>query len=389
MGRRQRGSPTQVDPASLDDAALVEHLVDARGLAPPRATAPTSASTAATSSPPAGSSPAPPAGASTRWPSPASSPAARRSPAASRRCPAGAWSPATTSTSLAAVELPGPARPPSPAAGPTADAHDHATPRPPCASRCPPASATHWDGLLADARATYGVRDSNGLLTAAWPVGLLRRAMLEAGRRLAVARRGCTTPEHAVELTVDEVVAMPHRCRRRAHRRRRRRPGRAPPGALGARRRRPRSVRRRTSPSTPCPPAMRDMSAAVMGLRDFGIIADADADPLHGIGIGAGTVTGRALRRRRPLRGVLARFEPGDIMVTAGTCPAWNAILAHAGGVITEEGGPLSHAAVIARELGLPAVIGCAHALAAIPDGATVELDAVSGAVRVIEGSPG
>ena len=107
---------------------------------------------------------------------------------------------------------------------------------------------------------------------------------------------------------------------------------------------------------------MRDMSAAVMGIRDFGIIADADAEPLHGTGIGAETVTGRACVAVDPSEAIL-RFEPGDIMVTAGTCPAWNAILAHAGGVITEEGGPLSHAAVIARELGLPAIIGCAHAL--------------------------
>ena len=99
-------------------------------------------------------------------------------------------------------------------------------------------------------------------------------------------------------------------------------------------------------------------------------------------------MTGRACVALDPTE-AFVRFEPGDIVVTAGTCPAWNAILALAGGVITEEGGPLSHAAVIARELGLPALIGCAGAMTQIPDGATVELDAGAGAVRVIERAAG
>ena len=51
---------------------------------------------------------------------------------------------------------------------------------------------------------------------------------------------------------------------------------------------------------------------------------------------------------------------------------------------MTEEGGPLSHAAVIARELGLPALVGAAEALALVPDGATVELDPVAGTIRVL-----
>jgi phosphohistidine swiveling domain-containing protein len=52
--------------------------------------------------------------------------------------------------------------------------------------------------------------------------------------------------------------------------------------------------------------------------------------------------------------------------------------------VVTEEGGPLSHAAVIARELALPAIIGAAGAVAQVPDGATVELDARTGRLRVL-----
>ena len=110
--------------------------------------------------------------------------------------------------SLAAVELP--VRPDRRAATgrPTADAHDHADDAEAALrEQVPAGERDHWDGLLADARATYGVRDSNGLLTAAWPVGLLRRALLDAGRRLH-GRGALHAPEHALELTVDEVVAL-------------------------------------------------------------------------------------------------------------------------------------------------------------------------------------
>lgn len=104
--------------------------------------------------------------------------------------------------------------------------------------------------------------------------------------------------------------------------------------------------------------------------------------PLTGVGIGTEVARGRACVATDPSE-ALARFEPGDILVTSGTCPAWNALLAHAGGVVTEEGGPLSHAAVIAREVGLPALIGTAGAMT-IPDGASVELDPRAGTVRVL-----
>ena len=63
--------------------------------------------------------------------------------------------------------------------------------------------------------------------------------------------------------------------------------------------------------------------------------------------------------------------------------------LSIAGAVVVEEGGLLSHAAVIARELGLPAIIGAAGAMDAIPDGAVVEVDPVAGRVRVLAGGTG
>jgi phosphohistidine swiveling domain-containing protein len=59
-------------------------------------------------------------------------------------------------------------------------------------------------------------------------------------------------------------------------------------------------------------------------------------------------------------------------------------VLAVCGAVVTEEGGALAHAAVLARELGLPAVVGAAGALGTIPDGAQVEVDPGAGTVRLV-----
>jgi pyruvate,water dikinase len=247
----------------------------------------------------------------------------------------------------------------------------------------PEADRAEWDLLLSDARVTYGVRDDNGLLTVAWPVGFVRRAMLELGDRL-VARSGLDHREQAVELTVDELVDALHGA----------------PGAIDAETARARAAERRRLSAEPAPavlgpevplplavlpPAMQLMARGLLTLRDLGVTPPGERTPLRGVGIGDHPVTGRACVAAEPTE-ALARFEPGDIVVTAGTAPAWNTVLALSGGVITEEGGPLSHAAVIARELGLPALVGTAEAVTLIPDGATIELDPVSGTVRVIPG---
>jgi len=132
------------------------------------------------------------------------------------------------------------------------------------------------------------------------------------------------------------------------------------------------------------PPAMRLMTRALLMLRDMGVTPPGERPPLRGVGIGTEAVTGRACVASDPSE-ALARFEPGDILITQGTCPAWNAVLALAGGIVTEEGGPLSHAAVIARELGLPALVGTAEATTRVPDGASVLLDPVAGVVQRLD----
>jgi pyruvate,water dikinase len=106
-------------------------------------------------------------------------------------------------------------------------------------------------------------------------------------------------------------------------------------------------------------------------------------EPLHGTGIGDTTYRGTA----RVVTGAddaFARLEDGDVLIASFTGPAYNSILGLVGAMVVEEGGPLCHAAIVARELGITAVIGAAGATTLVADGAKVEVDPVAGAVRVL-----
>jgi pyruvate,water dikinase len=100
----------------------------------------------------------------------------------------------------------------------------------------------------------------------------------------------------------------------------------------------------------------------------------------HPAGIGWGT--GRAVVVNCECE--LARVAPGDILVTRVAGPALSHILPQLGGVVAELGGSTSHLASLARERGIPAVLGVLDATEAIPDGAQVAVDGVAGVVRWI-----
>jgi len=78
----------------------------------------------------------------------------------------------------------------------------------------------------------------------------------------------------------------------------------------------------------------------------------------------------------------LSRVAPGDILVTRVAGPALSHILPRVGGVVAELGGSTSHLASLARERGIPAVLGVLDATRRIPDGAQVAVDGVAGVVR-------
>ena len=134
------------------------------------------------------------------------------------------------------------------------------------------------------------------------------------------------------------------------------------------------------------PPAMAELvSVVATTVEEMGMGAGQADDvrpSLTGLGIGTLPFTGRAVVATSAEQ-ALERLQPGDVLVTLTTSPAYNLVLSMVGGLVTAEGGPVCHAAVLSRELGLPAVIGVRDALTSIPDGAIVELDPSAGLVRV------
>jgi len=83
------------------------------------------------------------------------------------------------------------------------------------------------------------------------------------------------------------------------------------------------------------------------------------------------------------------RLEKGDVLVANATDPSWTPLFLTAGAVVLETGGPLSHAAIVAREFGLPAVLNVPQATRILTDGETVAVDGTAGVVdRLDKGSP-
>jgi pyruvate,water dikinase len=109
---------------------------------------------------------------------------------------------------------------------------------------------------------------------------------------------------------------------------------------------------------------------------------DLPAGALVGLAVSAGTVEGRA---RVILDMADAEFEPDDILVTAFTDPSWSPVFVAVKGLVTEVGGLMTHGAVIAREYGLPAVVGVEHATRLIPDGRRIRLHGTDGYVELLD----
>ncbi|MGH9306902.1 MAG: PEP-utilizing enzyme [Acidimicrobiales bacterium] len=249
--------------------------------------------------------------------------------------------------------------------------------------RVPARERERFDLLAGDALATYGLRDENGPHNVQIPAGLLRRALLEVGRRLA-GREQIADPAHIFEMSLDEVrsflsppptMAGPS-ASDLAGRARRRSVTSAftPPATLGP-----------ETPDVPIealPPALGAMSGAMI-LALESVQGGGHPLPLCGDGIGTEVVRGRACVAS-DAADALARLEPGDILVTTTTTPAHNALLALVGGLVAAQGGQFSHSAIMARELGLSAVVGVAGAAEHIASGDLIEIDPRAGVVAVI-----
>ncbi|GAA5120996.1 PEP/pyruvate-binding domain-containing protein [Pseudonocardia adelaidensis] len=114
--------------------------------------------------------------------------------------------------------------------------------------------------------------------------------------------------------------------------------------------------------------------------RGAGDIGAGDEGALVGTAASAGTVTAPA---RVVLDPVGAHLEPGEILVAPSTDPGWTPLFLTAGGLVMEMGGPNSHGAVVAREYGIPAVVGVADAATRITTGQEITVDGAAGVVRI------
>ncbi|MCB0989370.1 MAG: PEP-utilizing enzyme [Acidimicrobiales bacterium] len=242
-------------------------------------------------------------------------------------------------------------------------------------SQAPADERSEFDRLSRRAQRAHAMLEDNSGLLAAWPMGLLGRAMREAARRLtaqgAVPSPGSiwtlTGTETAALLngsgdpTFDEVVQR--ESRRESE----------------LRMEAPRSLNGQPSP----PPEPSVFPGAVAHwVAALGAFIDAKFDSAEPTGVGGQPVQGRAVVAKTAIE-AFDKIEPGDILVTTSTTPAFNAILVICGGLVTSEGGPACHAAVVARELGLPAVIGLRDAMDRIQGGQMIEIDPQSASVRI------
>ncbi|HEX5615495.1 MAG TPA: PEP-utilizing enzyme [Acidimicrobiia bacterium] len=268
---------------------------------------------------------------------------------------------------LAAVDAPGDPTPP--------DAE-------PTRAKVPVTERATFDALLAEARYGMRQRDDSVGVRWNWSGGLLRRALLEAGRRL-VARGALERAEHVVELAADELGPLlldgtgpdAAAVAARAAWRDRVEAARAP-DTLG-------------DPEQPPPldvfpaPLARATAALLAVLEAEGLSATPSGDGISGTGIGTTTYRGVA-RVATSADDALDRLEPGDVLVAPFTGPAYNSILPMLGALVVDAGGTMCHAAIVAREFALPAVVGATGATTHIPDGALVEVDPVAGRVAVV-----
>ncbi|KZZ84317.1 phosphoenolpyruvate synthase [Bacillus sp. SJS] len=105
------------------------------------------------------------------------------------------------------------------------------------------------------------------------------------------------------------------------------------------------------------------------------------AEAIAGLAVSSGVVEGRA---RVILNVEEANLEEGDILVTAFTDPSWTPLFLSIKGLVTEVGGLMTHGAVIAREYGLPAVVGVEHATKRIKDGQRIRVHGTEGFIELL-----
>jgi phosphoenolpyruvate synthase/pyruvate phosphate dikinase len=113
--------------------------------------------------------------------------------------------------------------------------------------------------------------------------------------------------------------------------------------------------------------------------------AEAPVGVLQGVPGSPGDATGIVQHVRS--QSDFAAFKTGSILVARTTNPAWTPLFFRAAGIVTESGGPLSHGAVTAREIGIPAVMAIPNVFKTLPNGTGVAVNGSEGRVRLVKGA--
>ena len=251
-------------------------------------------------------------------------------------------------------------------------------------SKVPTEHQEAFDELLGEARLLYRLRDERGVYSDIWASGIMRRAELAAGRR--VAGRGLVhEPEHLLDAGLDEMGALvsgsggpsADELAERADYRRTH-TAKDAPATLGP-----------PAPAPPDPSGLPPAIARLMratGLALGGVFGSSDAeheeDLVRGLAASRGVYEGVARLVTGPAD--FSRIVQGDVLVTVSTTEAFNILLPLLGAIVTDSGGLLSHSAIVAREYGIPGVVGTREATERIKDGVRVRVDGDAGEVAVL-----
>jgi pyruvate,water dikinase len=240
-----------------------------------------------------------------------------------------------------------------------------------------------FNELLDEARLMYRLRDERGVFSDIWASGIMRRAALYAGRRVADKGR-IDDPEHFIDAGFEEMCALvrgdggPSAAELRArYDDRISRSAKDAPPVLGP---------PPTPPPDPAglPPAVGRLMRA-MGISMGSVFGSSEApheeNVLRGLAASGGVYEGPARRVSGPHE--FDRIVQGDVLVTESTSEAFNILLPLLGAIVTDAGGLLSHSAIVAREYGIPGVVGTRDATERIPDGTLVRVDGDAGEVTV------
>ena len=235
----------------------------------------------------------------------------------------------------------------------------------------PAASRAHFEKLLATAQQAAGIKEDNH-----WILQELfyemRQLALALGKRLAETGALTTAPD-VFYLSTLEIVneALPHQATIEQRRADQARFGQVtPPTIVG----------------NGVPPPISPDGIFFRSIQKADVTSHLpQPEPGQNL-VGLAASAGRARGTARLITSLAEadRLNPGDILVTRATTPPWTPLFQIAGAVVTDAGGILSHGAIVAREYGIPAVVGTGQATKVLHDGQLLEVDGSVGTVRII-----